>query len=327
MASPNTTFTEMVSTTLREHRKEFTDNISNHNALSMRLNKKGRVRLLDGGYTIVEPLDYAENSTYQRYSGYQTLNVSASEVLSAAEFDWKQAAIHVTANGRELRTNSGRNQLINLAKSRLKNAMRTAQNNMSSDIYSTGVASNQINGLQALIADSGQGTVGGINAATSTNAFWRNVVQSAAAPLQGGLAITVSKGTIQSLMLPAWLACTHGKDVPDMIVFDDTYFQFYEESLTDNKRYVNEDKEATGGFITLKYKSADVFYDSSASGMPDQHGYMLNTDYIGLVVHEDANWTEVGDQRAVNQDAVVMPLIWQGNLVCSNRRNQAVIKA
>ena len=126
MASPNSTFTEIITTSLREHRKELADNVSNHNALLMRINKRGRKRTIDGGYEIVEPLDYAENSTYQRYSGYDVLNVSASDVLSAAKFDWKQSAVHITASGLELRQNAGKNRLINLASSRLKNGMRTA---------------------------------------------------------------------------------------------------------------------------------------------------------------------------------------------------------
>ena len=64
MASPNSTFTEMVTTTLREHPNAIADNVSDHNALYNRLSKKGRVmRALDGGYEIVEPLEYAENST------------------------------------------------------------------------------------------------------------------------------------------------------------------------------------------------------------------------------------------------------------------------
>jgi hypothetical protein len=54
--------------------------------------------------------------------------------------------------------------------------------------------------------------------------------------------------------------------------------------------------------------------------------YMLNTDYMELVVHRDANMTEVPELRSVNQDAVVMPIIWQGNVVVSNRSLQGVIK-
>lgn len=324
MASPNATFTEMVTTTLREHKKSITDNVSAHNALLARLMKKGKMDLIDGGYEIVEPLDYAENGTYQRYSGYDILNIAASDVLSAAKFDWKQQAIHVTASGLEIRNNAGKNQLIKLAKARLTNAIRTFKNNFSEDVYSLGTASNQINGLQALVADAGTGTVGGIDSGTYT--FWQNKVQSAAAPLQGGGAIVPAKGTIQSLMLPLWLALTRGSDVPDLILFDDTYFTFYEESLTDVKRYTTSDS-ATGGFVSLKYKNADVIYDSAASGMPDAHGYFLNTEYVKLVTHKDANMAELDQKTPLNQDGVVIPIINQCNLTVSNRSQQGVMKA
>ena len=55
--------------------------------------------------------------------------------------------------------------------------------------------------------------------------------------------------------------------------------------------------------------------------------YFLNTDYLKLCVHKDANMTEVAEQRAINQDAVIIPIIWQGNMVCSNRKLQGVITA
>lgn len=66
MASPNATFTNLVTTTLREHPKMVADITSKHNALYRRLTTKGRVNLIDGGYEIVRPLDFAENGTYQR---------------------------------------------------------------------------------------------------------------------------------------------------------------------------------------------------------------------------------------------------------------------
>jgi hypothetical protein len=66
MASPNTTFTEMVTTTLRSHPSEVADNVSKHNALYRRLQKNGKIKKLSGGYEIVRPLEYAENSTFQR---------------------------------------------------------------------------------------------------------------------------------------------------------------------------------------------------------------------------------------------------------------------
>lgn len=326
MATPSSVFTELVTTTLRDTQKKLNDNVSNNNALLNRLSQKGRTRVIDGGYEIQENLEYAENSTYQRYSGYDTLNIAASDVMTAAKYDWKQAAVNVAASGRELRINSGKNQILDLAQSRITNAMHTFANQFSADVYSDGTASNQINGLQALVADAGTGTVGGIVSGTYT--FWKNKVQSAASPLQGGGAITPSKTTIQSLMLPLWLELTRGNDKPDLIVSSNDYFTFYEESLTDLKRYT-EDTDAQGGFISLKYKTADVIFDggTEGGGITAAHMYFLNTRYLKLVAHKDANMTVMDEKTSVNQDAVVIPVLWQGNLTLSNRSLQGVLKA
>ena len=323
MASPNTVFTELVSTTFRKHAKEIKDNVSKNNALLRRIYDKGNVRREDGGLTIVAPLDYAENNTYQRYSGYDVLNIGASDVISAAEYQWRQIAINVVASGLELRTNSGDTRIINLVKARLKNAIRTFKNNFSADIYSDGTLANQVNGLQALVADAGTGTVGGIDSSTWT--FWKNKVQSAAAPIQGGGAITPGSTTMESLMLPLWLALTRGDDQPDLIVMDNNYFTFFEQSQTSIKRYTDSTK-ADAGFVALKYKGADVIFDGG-SGIPTNHAYFLNTDYLELVVHKDADMTVMDEMKPYNQDAAVVPVLWMGNLVCSNRSLQGVQKA
>lgn len=323
MASPNAIFTELVSTTFRKHSKEIRDNVSKNNALLRRMDSKGMKRKEDGGLTIVTPLDYAENATYQRYSGYDVLNIGASDVISAAEYQWRQIAVNVTASGQELRTNSGESRIINLVKSRIKNAVRTFKNNFSSDVYSSGSLPNQINGLQALVADAGTGTVGGID--SSTWAFWKNKVQSAAAPLQGGGAITPSATTIESLMLPLWLALTRGDDQPDLIVSDNNYFTFFETSQTSIKRYTDETK-ANAGFVSMKYKGADVIFDGG-SGITSNHMYFLNSDYLELVVHKDADMTIMDEMKPYNQDAAVIPVLWMGNMTCSNRSLQGVLKA
>lgn len=315
-------FSELASTTYRNHSKVVTDNVSKHNALFRRVMEKGKTRVEDGGLSIVQPLDYAENGTYQRYSGYDALNISASDVLSAAEFPWKQIAVHITASGLEIRSNSGENRIVNFVKSKINNAQRSMANGMSTDLYSDGTASNQINGLQALIADTGTGTVGGIN--STTFPFWKNVVQSAAAPLQGGGAITVSSSTIESLMLRLWIETTRGNDYPDLIVMDNNYFTYYEQSQTSLKRYTSEEN-GKGGMVSLKYKNADVVFDSGG-GIPTNRAYFINTDFIEVVAHRDANMTIMDEMKSINQDAVVIPILWQGNAVVSNRKLQGVIK-
>lgn len=328
MASPGqstlfTAFTELVTTTYRNHSKNVADNVSNHNALYRRIMEKGKTRVEDGGLSIVQPLDYQANSTYQRYSGFDTLNINAVDVLTAAEYPWRQIAVNVAASGLELRTNSGENRIINFVKSKITNAQRSAANGMSLDLYSDGTAANQINGMQAIISDTGTGTVGGIN--STTWPFWQSIVQSAAAPLQGGGAITVSATTIESLMLPLWLKLTRGMDMPDIIVMSNDYFTFYEQSQTSLKRYTSSET-GKGGMVSMKYKTADVFFDSTG-GIPNAHAYFINTDFLEVVSHKDANLTIMDELKSVNQDAVVIPILWQGNVACSARFLQGVAKA
>lgn len=324
MTSPNSTFTELVSTTFRKHRSSVKDNISNHNALYRYLVDGNRYRTEDGGLTIVCPLEYNTNGTYQRYSGYDLLNVQQSDVISAAEFQWMQIAMNVVSSGRELRINSGGSKIINLAKTKLKNAIKTFANNFSFDIYADGTLPNQIGGLQALVADAGTGTVGGIDSSSWT--FWQNTVQSAAAPLQGGSSVTVSSTTIENdIMLPLWMELTRGDDKPNLIVSSNDYFRYFEASQVSLKRYASADM-AKGGFMSLKYKSADVIFDGG-SGIPTAHMYFLNTDYIELVVHRDADLSIQDDMKPTNQDAAIVPIIWMGNMAVSNRKLQGVAKA
>jgi hypothetical protein len=327
MASPGQSslfnvFSELVSTTYRNHEKKVKDNVSKHNALFRRLTEKGKIRLEDGGLSIVEILEYAANSTYQRYSGFDVLNISAVDVLSAAEFPWRQVAVNLSVSGLEMRTNSGENRIVNFVASKVKNAQHSLANGLSTDLYSDGTAANQINGLQALVSDTGTGTVGGIN--SSTFPFWQNYVNSAAAPLTGS-AVTLGSTTIEGMMLDLWIKCTRGSDQPDLIVFSDDLFKYYEQSQTSLKRYTAEES-GKGGMISLKYKTADVFFDSSG-GIPATHGYFLNTDYLNLVVHQDANMAMMDDLQSVNQDAIVKPILFMGNLTVSNRKLQGVLKA
>ena len=319
MASPNSTFTELVSTTFRKHRKEIKDNLSNRNALLKYMMKRGNYRREDGGLTIATPLDYASNGTYQRYSDWDVLSIAQSDVISSAEYQWRQIALNVVASGRELRINSGESRIINLAKARIKNAIRTFNNSFSSDLYSAGSSTNQVNGLQAIIADTNTNTVGGIDASVWT--FWQNTVYDFSVA-----SVTASATTMESSMLDLWLDIDRGPDdQPDLIVMDNNYYAFYESSQTSIKRYSDQTK-ANGGFVTLKYKNADVLFDGN-SGIPTNHAYFVNTNYLELVVHQDADLEIMEDMRPVNQDGSVTPILWMGNLTCSNRKLQGVMIA
>jgi hypothetical protein len=322
MATPNVS--EIMTTTLESRTKKLADNVTQNNALLARLNKRGKVKPVSGGRVIYQELNYAENQTYKRYSGYEVLNISPSEVFSAAEYDWKQAAVAISISGLEQLQNSGPEQMIDLLESRIENAEQTMMNNLSADIYSDGTADGgkQIGGLQYLVADTPtSGIVGGINRASWS--FWQN--QTYDATTDGGAA--ASSANIQSYMNTLWLRCSRGTDKPDLIVADNNYFRYYWESLQAIQRVATAD-QADAGFQTLKFMGADVVFDGGYGGdAPANHMYFLNTNYIFWRPHTDRNMVPLNPDRfAVNQDAMVKLIAVAGNMTMSNAFLQGVLK-
>ena len=321
MTSPN--LSEIVTTTLRNRTGQLADNMLDNNALLSRLKKRGKVKPVSGGRTIVQELEYADNSTFKRYSGYETLNIQPSDVFTAAEFDYKQAATAVSISGLEQLQNSGEEAIIELLASRIRNAEKTLMNNIASDIYSDGTADGgkQIGGLQLLVSSTPTtGTVGGIDRATWT--FWRNKATVS------GTAATSSN--IQERMNSMALQLVRGTDRTDLIVADGNYYNLYLSSLQNIQR-ITDPEMAAAGFTSLKYfghgGSADVVLDGGQGGAcPTNTMYFLNTDYIHFRPHKDRNFAPIGDERyAVNQDAMVKLIGFAGNMTLSNASLQGVL--
>ena len=83
---------------------------------------------------------------------------------------------------------------------------------------------------------------------------------------------------------------------------------------------------AKAGFNSLKFKNADVIFDDNTNfSTTAEKAYFLNTDYLYLVQHPDAQWTMDEEKKPINQDAIVIPLYWMGNMVCTNRSLQGVL--
>jgi hypothetical protein len=323
MATPSTVFTQMVTSTDRHWGQMVTDNVSAHNGLLTRLKSKGKIRSLDGGYEIAMPLEYAENSTYQRYNGFDTLNTAASDILTSAKYPMQQVAIHVVASGREIRMNSGKSQMINLVKQKKANALRTAANNFSIDVYSDGALTNQINGLANLIQTDGGGTVGGILSTTWT--FWKNKFKEMTGSNGAATPSVANSVLMMGDMNALYLSLVRGSDKPDLGVFTHDLYALYEVSQQDKQRYTDSDL-AKAGFETLKYKSMDIIFDSNSNfTVTGERGYFLNTDYLYLMQHSQAKWTADEEKKPTNQDAIVVPIYWMGNAVCTNRSLQGVL--
>ena len=314
MANPN--LSEIVTTTLRNRSKTLSDNVMNHNALLMRINERGN-KMPASGRDIIQELEYAENGTVAMYSNYDVIDTTPQDVLTSAVFDWRQLAGTVTISGLEEVQNSGSERVIDLLEARINVLEKSMMNTMASQLYSAASAATDLDGLQLAVADDPTtGTYGGINRANYS--FWRN--QKYDFSVEG---VTASSSTIQTAMNTLYLDCVRNSDAPDMVVAGNTYFTYYWESLQSIQR-IGTDQSADAGFMALKYLGSDVFYDSNCAAT---RMYFLNTDYLKLRYHPDRDFTPLEERNGFNQDSKVIPLVWAGNLCCSNASLQGVICA
>ena len=311
MASPN--LSEIVTTTLRNRSRPLSDNVSNHNALLRRLRENGNQTSVTGR-DIVRELEYADNGTVQFYSGYETLDVSPSDVLSAAVFDYKQLAGNVTISGLEQIKNSGTEAIINLLEARINVLEKSLMNSLSTSLYSdgTGTSGKEVGGLQLIVADAGTGTVGGIN--SSTYSFWQNVQTTATSS-------AFSVANVQTDMNTIYLSLVRGADSPDLVMAGTNAYTAFLGSLQAIQRITSDDL-ARSGFTSLQYLNSDVVFDSACN---TNRMYFLNTDYLRLEVAASRDFVPGEAKMSVNQDAMVTPMFWSGNLTCSNRALQGVI--
>jgi hypothetical protein len=334
MAFPN--LSEIVTTTLRNRTGELADNMSRNNAALLRLSRRGNVKTFSGGRTIVQELNYADNQTYQWYSGYQTLNIAPSQVFSAAEYPIRQAVVAVSISGLEELQNSGEEAIIDLLESRIMNAEDTFMNGLSQGIYGDGTVTGSVGGLQLLVAASpSTGVIGGIDRSQWT--FWQN--QTWSASTNGNTVLSAS--TIMQQMDALWVQLIRGRDYPDLIIADNITYRYYLSALQAIQRIQIENGApdmAEAGFQSLKYMNADVVLDggfqgfagdplpfqtssgtTSVGGAPSTTMYFLNTKYIFWRPHSRRNMVPLDPDRfSVNQDAMVRLIGWAGNMTLSN---------
>lgn len=315
MAFPNVT--DIVATTIENRSRKLADNVTKNNALLARLNSRGNVRTVSGGSLIFEEITFAENGNVGWYSGYDLLPVAAQDVISSAQYDFKQAACPVIISGLDQLRNSGREQMIDLLEGRIKVAEASMMNLLAQGVYSDGTAAGgkQIGGLAAAVpVNPATGTYGGIDRATWT--FWRSKTTTAGA--------TLTAATVQGAFNDMWASLVRGMDRPDLIVVDNFMWGVYLASLQAQQRFTGTET-AQLGFPTIKYMDADVVLDGGIGGFATtKTAYFLNTKYLFFRPHSDRNMVPLAPNRryAINQDAEVQIIGWAGNLTVSGSEFQ-----
>lgn len=309
MSNPN--FDALLSTTLANYRDQLTDNIFTARPLTYFLQDKGRIRMLNGGTKIVEPLIYAESSTVKSYSGYDSISLTAQTGITAAEYDWKQYAASIAISGIEEAKNNGEQEIINLLEAKIMQAEESMREGFNRMFYAdgTGNSGKDWNGLGNIVEASG--TVGGINRATTGNEYWRSYEENTAT------ALTLAQ------LSTGYNSVSVGNDHPDMVLTTQTLFEKYEALLQPQLRYTDT-KTADAGFQNLLFKAAPVVYDEHCTAGVV---YFLNSKYLTLVGHSAKWFAQTEFVRPEDLDARYALIMCYGNLTCRNAAKQGKLTA
>lgn len=318
---------EEVANTISRYKKIMTDNILGDNALLFMMKKNGNINMANGGTTLGHEIILNENNQGKWFHGYEQQNTGSTPVMTRATYDWKQYSIPVLLSGREENINSGAvTQKHNLLKGKIMAAESSMSNAIATSMFSdgTGTSGKELTGLQALVADDPTtGVVGTINRANEVN--WRNQLYDFSTE-----SVTPGSDTIVGAMNSLWNRCTFGNDTPNLIVAGTTYFEFYENALVStlqtNKPASSKITKALAdaGFTVIEYKGVPCVLDKNCSAT---RMYMLNTKHLFFEAHPNANFSLGKVRAALDQDAVLYPINFMGNLTMNSARTQGVMIA
>lgn len=248
------------------------------------LKRQGGIDEIAGGPQIEAPLDYRRNQgTEFQADDLDPLAMGKTDVLTSAVYDPAQLSVPVVWSKADDAKNPEENQKISFVKSLLTNAQDSHDDIIEDAIFDTDT--DGFLGLQTQVPDSGQGTVGGINAATET--WWRNYTTTylaAGTDMVAKLTLawnTASKGTGSKLQ-------------PTLLVSDAATQAIFEGTQVGLQRYESS-QDLKAGFKTLAFKTARYVFSQYAG----TRVYGLNPSVFKLLFFKGAQ-RQKGKEQEIN---------------------------
>ena len=269
-------------------------------------------KMVQGGLQVEVPLMYRGFAAGGYYQGFDLLDVSPSDTVLNAAFDWKQAYVPVSVDGLTLIRADSPEQVVNFLSVYFEQAGMQLAEILGTGIWSSGTNTKSIDGIP-LAVDTGTVTgvnvYGGINRSTST--FWAGQIDSTT---------TISLTALQT----GFGNATQGGRHPTIIITTQAIYNRYWGLNTSGQAFPvqptgHDEQLAQSGFSNLLFNGVPFLVDSH---VPANNLFMLNEDYWFLYVNPRADFNMKEFREPVNQDAMTSQVLWAGNLVCANPQRQ-----
>lgn len=298
---------DLYTTTWQKRLPGVFDNIFAATPFWFWMKDKGKLRPVRGGRFLEINLQYGKNSTVQWITRGQTMPMNDFKFLTVGQYNWRYQAANIMRYGIDEQQNSGDSRILNWVQEKLDNTEASLIDNLETALAGgSGSASNQIDGLQFLVPDSGNVASASYNAGgidPSVYTWWQNQ----AIDMTGLSFATNGINKMRHLLN----LCMNNKrmDKPDIILCDMTTAEYYEDTVLPQLRFTNT-KLADAGFEAMEFKKIPVMWSPALTGRL----YMLNTRFIEFI-YDPAYFFEMTEWKPIPQQ--VNDRAAQVELACS----------
>lgn len=316
-------YDSLLTTTLRNLKGPIQDNIFNSMPTLKYFKRADALEKRDGGHEIAKQVLYGRNTTIKAMSGYEVLDTSPQEGHTIARYPWKEYGGTISISQAEKWKNTGDAAIGSLLEAKVFQAQETLRDSLTTDLFTdaTSDPAKRLTPFPLLIDNGATSTVGGLSGTTYT--WWQNYQTDV-----GAFATN-----LLNLMITGYNTCSRGgSDFPNVIIGSQGAVEYFERLAVQTGNYVrlvrNDNATLELGFEVMKFKSADIFFDSGlATDVPVTGDtlFFVNTKYTKCVVHTHGA-IETSDFRpSINQMASVAQVSFFGNFVTWNRRKNGIL--
>ena len=306
-------------------RGEFMDNVSKRVPFFNWLRKSKAMAPWNGnGKYVEEPVLTKIPDMMQALDPYEQINLRPVDGEELVKFNLKELVYPITITFREMKANKGREQAIDLLKTKMKQAQLAFANAMSLMLLGDGTAQNGkvMLGLEAILPDDNTaGSLGGHDRATNT---WLRC------PTVTGAKSATAFDNLIAKMRNIKNTCSYGSMVPDIYITTQDVFEGYEALMYGKFMPTTKDESKDLGFgNSLSYAGKPVVFGDNikAGSMYALSSESLKLRVEGIKSSSDSPFKLEGPFNLMpNQKAYVWLLSVAGALTCNMFRQSGKIK-
>ena len=281
------------------------------------LKENGRLSIR-GGSPINVPIIKAQLNSDWYSTGLTPATLEVKEPFTKAEYNWKFLRVPWALDETDILKNGG--QEIDLMDATEQVATLTMIEAFSTALFGTNAsASSQLDGLQNMAGATGTAYGGLTDTDFVSPATWlMNIRTLAAAGTLTAVEMRIMRGN-----------ATRGRAKPNLGLCN---FPVYGKiwALAQTAQRFGMERIAKLGFDHMMFEDMPIMPDEhstgSGGGTQDNWLYMLNTDYIKLVIHEEQAFKSEVYHPIPQQEVKIGKIKVACNQITSNRRMHSVVK-